>query len=68
MRKIPSKILKASKDQQRKWVADEIKQIEDYAEELRRFSRSIILDKNFVPRVDERPDLPIELEPEAFAD
>lgn len=68
MKKIPTKILKASKDQQLKWVANEIKVIEDYAEELRKLSRSLIYGNKFTPRVDERPDLPVELDPEAFAD
>lgn len=54
---IPSKVLKMNKHNQLKWVSNELKIVEKYAEELRRFSRSLILGKDFVQRVDERPDL-----------
>jgi hypothetical protein len=53
---IPSKVLKMSKPKQLEWVANEIKMEEQYCEELRRFSRSLVLDSHFTPRVDIRPD------------
>jgi hypothetical protein len=68
MKKIPTKILKATKEAQQQWVANELKLTEDYATELRKFSRSLIYGNKFTPRVDLRPDENKELEPEAFAD
>lgn len=56
MKKIPMKILKATKEQQLQWVANEIKVTEGYAEELRKFSRSLVYGNKFTPRVDIRPD------------
>jgi hypothetical protein len=56
MKKIPSKILKGTKEQQMQWVANEIKVTESYAEELRKFSRSLVYGNKFTPRVDIRPD------------
>lgn len=56
MKKIPSKVLKAAKESQMQWVAKEIKDVEDYAAELRKFSRSLIYGNKFTPRVDIRPD------------
>jgi hypothetical protein len=57
-----------SKQKQLDWVAIEIKETEKYLKELLRYSRSLVIDSNFTPRVDERPDLPMEIEPSAFAD
>jgi hypothetical protein len=56
MKKIPAKILKQAKEDQMQWVANEIKVIESYAEELRKFSRSLVYGNKFTPRVDIRPD------------
>ncbi len=56
MKKIPTKVLKAAKEDQLQWVANEIKVIESYAEELRKFSRSLVYGNKFTPRVDIRPD------------
>lgn len=56
MKKIPNKIFKQTKEQQLEWVANEIKIIESYAEELRKYSRSLVYGNKFTPRVDIRPD------------
>ncbi len=56
MKKIPVKILKATNEEKLQWVAQEIRMTESYAEELRKFSRSLVYGNKFTPRVDIRPD------------
>ena len=47
---------KLPKAERMKWVTNELKEVEDYADELRKFSRSMVYDSKFTPRVDVRPD------------
>lgn len=43
-------------EEKMKWIMNELKEAEDYADELRKYSRAIVLDGKFTPRVDIRPD------------
>lgn len=55
--KLPKYFTKLSNQDQRKWVAEKLKQVRDEEEQLTKLFRLLINDVNFVPRVDERPDL-----------
>ena len=55
--KLPKYFNKLSNQDQRKWVAEKLKQVRDEEEQLTKLFRALITDINFVPRVDERPDL-----------
>lgn len=55
--KLPKYFSKFSNQEQRKWVAEKLKNVRNEEEQLVKLLRLLITDKNFVPRVDERPDL-----------
>ena len=55
--KLPKYFNKLSNQDQRKWVAEKLKQVRDEEEFLVKLFRQLITDPNFIPRVDERPDL-----------
>ena len=55
--KLPKYFNKLSNQDQRKGVAEKLKQVRDEEDQLTKLFRALITDVNFVPRVDERPDL-----------
>jgi HEAT repeat protein len=55
--KLPKYFNKLSNQDQRKWVAEKLKQVRDEEQQLTKLFSSLITDPNFQVRVDERPDL-----------
>jgi len=53
---LPKKILKMSNEEQRKWVADKLKQVRYEEDQLVKILRQLVANVNFKPKVDVRPD------------
>lgn len=55
--KYPRGYAKFTEIEKRKWVHEELKKKHAELDELKKLSRELTSIKNFIPKVDERPDL-----------